>query len=234
MLRSYFGSGISFAIETGMVWKSHRKNPALFFVIVAVMVAIQACAPKQESEVGCNFVLNSIGQRVSWGAQTPVKLLVHESVPAQYNDALKSAAKTWNDLVGRQVIVIDQFGVSGLAEPSKDGLNVIHMMNDWDEDRYRTEQARTSIYWQGAQIVEADIRINDVGFDFSVSSPTPSGYVDFESLMVHEFGHVLGLAHAEIDGSVMAATLARGPSPEALRRNIDPSVDYSNSLACEY
>lgn len=105
---------------------------------------------------------------------------------------------------------------------------MIYWMNQWEDDR-RTEQARTTVYWTGDRIYEADIRINGEFFNFYGGDGAESfSGVDMESLMVHEFGHVLGLSHNDGKGTVMAVTLSSG----TLRRT--PGKDDLDSLRCEY
>lgn len=56
----------------------------------------------------------------------------------------------------------------------------------------------------------------------------PRNLVDFESLVAHELGHVLGLGHVETEGSIMRTKLGSGVMRRGLRR-----VEL-NSLLCGY
>ncbi len=100
-------------------------------------------------------------------------------------------------------------------------------MPTWEAEK-ASEQARTSVYWVGDQIREADIRINAKNFTFY--SETPSGYRDvhLQSLLIHELGHVLGLRHKDDTASVMATYLAS----QTLRINLS-DADKEN-VNCEY
>ncbi len=203
-------------------------------VIIAI---IQACGQIFQPENSCNFVQNSKLQRVSWKDQTPITIFIDESVPEDYYDAILSAIERWERARGRQLF---KYGgvVSGGDSPAKDQQSIIYWSDSWgDGTRCSSrpsspgacEQARTTVYWMGNQINEADMIINDYGFDFSTSEEGESGMVDFESLVVHELGHVLGLSHNEEDaGSVMAKTLANA----RIRR--DPTKEDLDSLSCEY
>jgi len=56
----------------------------------------------------------------------------------------------------------------------------------------------------------------------------PKNLIDFESLVAHELGHVLGLGHVEIEGSIMRSQLGSGVMRRGLRR-----VEL-DSLLCGY
>ena len=212
---------------------SHVRRYLVFsFLAISVVVGLQACGMKPAPQESCNFVQNGDQQRVSWGAQTPVVMLIDSSVPAVFFDSIKDAAAVWNQAVGREIIKIG--GWTNAASTSlPDGVNLIYFQRNWDGER--TEQARTTIYWSGDRIYEADVKINerDFGF-FSGSTPEP-GKIDMESLLIHEFGHVLGLRHMVVAGSVMQPTLSGATvvNPSAgFRRNL--TSDDKNSILCEY
>ncbi|MBX9767453.1 MAG: matrixin family metalloprotease [Bdellovibrionales bacterium] len=217
-----------------------KSKSFVMSVIATVLLGfgLVACGTKLEPEEPCNFVQNSQGQRVSWKGARPIPLYIHESVPPEYHSAIVRAMANWETSVGEPLFRIVGFKTGEVA-PKRDDTNVIYWMNSWQEDR-ANEQARTTIYWVGDEIQEADVYVNDKNFEFfsgdmarCVSSNTtscniPSRQVDFESLLVHEFGHVLGLQHNDAHPSVMATYLR----PEQTRRKIE-SEDVG-SLKCEY
>lgn len=129
--------------------------------------------------------------------------------------------------MGREMFVIEEANVQGPPEPTQDGKSTIYWMDHW-EPELSTQQARTTLYWIGSQIYEADIRVNSANFGFNFDVREPSGFVDLESLLIHELGHVLGLAHDVTPGSVMNIWLNEGQS----RRKFLAS--NLNSLQCEY
>lgn len=202
------------------------RTIATISLLILSGLALQACAGRPSPETSCNFVQNSELQRVSWGSQVPVVLYIDGSVPSEFNDDIKEAAAEWNRQVGREVVKIGGW-VETDGKPAQDGHNVIYYMNTWENDK-ENEQARTTVYWAGDRIYEADVRLNAKDFTFSYGQNFVNTDVDMQSLVLHEFGHVLGLAHSNTSGSVMARSLPNNTDRRVLSEN-----DLS-SIKCEY
>jgi hypothetical protein len=205
------------------------RGELIFIAIAAIIVLMPACARKLKPQESCNFVQNSQQQRLSWKGHLPIPLYVHSSVPGEYYDALDRAVAEYNTKLGegKEIFKIVARGVAGPLDPQRDGYSTIYWFNTWEADRPQ-EQARTTIFWSGTEIFEADIRINASKISYYSGADTNISGVDFDSLLVHELGHVLGLAHNVTTGSVMNIELASNYD----RRKVGP-VDMS-SLKCEY
>lgn len=205
-------------------------------LVLTVALFVQACAPKSQED--CGFVQNVYGERISWKSDVPVIMSLHESVPDSLIPAIRSAAATWARTAGRDIIKIVEYPREmGPLNPHKDGRNVIYFMNTWELNR-ASEQGRTSVYWIGDLIKEADIRLNAADFSFYWNANTlttaakperrGSSPVNIEALVLHEMGHVLGLKHKDNDGSVMATYLSSGDD------RVNLAGTDSTSLQCEY
>lgn len=206
-------------------------------VVLISALLVQACAPKAQED--CGFVQNVYGERISWKGDIPITMYIHSAVPDSMVPAILSAADTWERTAGRKLFnIVTSQRYSGPINPHKDGVNVIYLMNSW-EDNKTSEQGRTSVYWVGDQIKEADIRLNADDFSYywrgqtltsaaKYMGGTGSNPVNIEALVLHEMGHVLGLKHKDGAGSVMATYLAAGDDRVRLA-----GVD-STDLKCEY
>jgi predicted Zn-dependent protease len=197
-------------------------------VSVVLLFFVQACAPKSQEE--CGFVQNVYGERISWKGQLPIVMKIHESVPASYYDAVVQAAESWNKTYGKTLITVDKNNIiTGPVVSMKDTQNVIYFYPTWEANK-TTEQARTSVYWLGDAIKEADIRINAKDFqyyDLALNNKGPSR-INLQALVIHEMGHVLGLKHKDTDSSVMATYLASQSD------RVQIAQTDKKSLSCEY
>lgn len=196
-------------------------------IALAIGLGLQACAPKPNAEEPCNFVQNVYGERISWKTSAPIKLSLHSAFPEKFVPALQQAVYEWELATGRRLFEILPTRISGPIQPRQDGVSVIYWMTSWEADR-STEQGRTSIYWVGDQITEADMRINDKDFNYFIESPQSNRDVHLASLLVHELGHVLGLKHNDGEESVMATYLRSNTVREAV------ALADSSALRCEY
>jgi hypothetical protein len=153
--------------------------------------------------------------------------MVHTNFPSEMLPALNNAIKVWEQTMGRPMFSIVSTNFSGPVPPKQDNTSVVYWLTDWETEK-ATEQARTSVFWIGDVIREADIRINAKDFTFYLDTPQRYNDVHLESLLIHELGHVLGLKHNDATASVMATYL----SSSTVRNKI--SDQDKSDLKCEY
>lgn len=60
------------------------------------------------------------------------------------------------------------------------------------------------------EILDADIEVNSADQAVTGGEPLPATGYDLQSIITHEVGHLLGLAHSRVDGATMEARYDRG------------------------
>jgi hypothetical protein len=209
-----------------------------FFSIILISGLLLSCqkglfgAPEEavlalSAQEPCGYVQNSSGQRVSWKGQLPVMIAVDPQMPAELASSVKNAAEKWNSSTGKKLIEVQTPPAEAFRPQSTDLWNGVYWSTDWPED-LNYQQAITTIRFRGPQILEADVVINNKFFSYYSSEPNSNQQVHMESLMIHEFGHLLGLKHLTSMPTVMWATLTG-----ATKRDVLSEQDLEN-LKCEY
>ena len=254
---------------------------------------LASCATQKEES--CGFVKNGSDHRLSWNNNLPVALWMHPNVPDELKHALYTGAETWEENYNKDFFNIQELPEGSSVVPRRDSRSIIYWDDQWGGNKDKaSEQAKTTIYWMGSQIIDSDIRFNAQDYAYYtnadllgednifaknneqninkqastnnsniinhlvafieqrsfktnvitqasnilpayinlrsdyINGVESSYYIHLESLVIHEFGHVLGLDHNGDDESVMQERL----SARTQRDEIGES-DYNN-IACEY
>jgi len=179
-------------------------------------------------ERSCGFVQNSQGARVSWKGGVPVEFIIDQSVPEQYRVAITTAAEDWNRASGKTFIKISS-QIETSAPWKVEGKNIIYWVTKEGVFTSVTQQAKSLLRWTGTSLADVDILINAMNWKFYLTEPERTADLHLESLMVHEFGHALGLTHQQIQKSVMYMSLGG-----SVIRNVPTQSPDLEGLGCEY
>lgn len=144
-----------------------RPFVVLFFSCAVIGGLFSLRHPKPQTD--CGFVQNVYGQRISWKDKLPIEVEIDSSVPSDLRPSIYRAAKTWETIAGQSLFVFKQNNRKNTG-PNKDKKNGIYFLLNWDSNN-KAEQGRTSVYWAGDEIQEADIRINGSQFAFYDRDP---------------------------------------------------------------
>jgi len=104
--------------------------------------------------------------------------------------------------------------------PSQGHNNVIIFRDDgwpYDDSANAIGYTTLTIHLSTGEIVGADIEINSANFTIVASGTPPAGAYDLASILTHEAGHFLGLAHSVDTNAVMYAFYHPGstaPQPD--------------------
>ena len=157
----------------------------------------------------------------SFQAQGTAKL-----VPEDTKQAILGAFATWSEHacpgggVASIVFSPTEDVQCKLPQANKDGanVNVVFFRDDaWPYRGIDGTLATTTVTYDGdGTIWDADIAVNAAFNDVTLSD-TDAEY-DVPSIVVHEVGHFMGIAHSSNDRALMAPTY----SPGLIRRELDP------------
>jgi hypothetical protein len=139
----------------------------------------------------------------------PVEVFIDNRLSAEQFTAIENAVKTWNAAVSTELVrLVGAIPSPALAQDStpytllNDDTIGIWLANDWSWMKNAEGAAGTTLWCFGEsnnEIAASDIYLNAdhatlAKFPFG-APPEDSTYVDTESLVLHELGHLLGLSH---------------------------------------
>lgn len=128
------------------------------------------------------------------------------------------AFQTWTSVAcgaGAPSIAVSQGGAVPVScstvdyvKGSKNNVNVILFHDDaWPYNDAANTLALTTLTYntETAQILDADMEINTASNDITTTTPVPQNGYDLLSILTHEGGHFLGLAHSGHSDATMYA-----------------------------
>lgn len=197
---------------------SSTTQSRLVFPIVVGAAIFLSTIPAMAFEVS----LTDDGVPVHW-ADPKVDWALNEAFPAgldpvAYKGAILRSYETWN-AVGPEI----DLRYTGLTPDATEGYlrgedntNIVTWETDsWDYEPEALAITLTTFERKSGELLDADILINGVGFDWSVSGEP--GVHDVQNSVTHEVGHLLGLAHS---ADTEATMFGSAPAGEISKRTL--------------
>ncbi|MGE0174123.1 MAG: matrixin family metalloprotease [Oligoflexales bacterium] len=197
----------------------------MFALRLGIVLLVTACGNGQQFEISDEPASQtaSVGATSSAfhnpnGWSQPVLFHLDSEVPEDLHAAIVQAAATWNEAIGHDVIIVD--GTSSLPrsdtlyESLSDNETIVYYEPNWLATTAKPESVIATTIWENengenGNIVRGDIILNAENYYFvdttseDLDFEDPRYFVDTETVVLHEFGHLLGLGHLEDDSSVM-------------------------------
>ncbi len=158
-----------------------------------------------------------------------VSFYIDDTTPDTVIEAAIQAGESWNDAMGREVLTF--VGIAKMPRGDElyssldDTMTMVYYEKNWKSSTGKADTTLATTVWENAngsdRIVKGDIILNGETYHFcdAMKSTEYLGedqdIVDAETVLLHEFGHLLGLDHVEVDDdpdSVMHAKTYIGPN----------------------
>lgn len=129
---------------------------------------------------------------------------------------IEAAFSSWSTLGCKPSITGSYLGTTtdseaGYQKGSSDNQNIIVFRNGTWPYADRNQVALTTLTFRKdiGEILDADIEVNGT-LKLVATDPVPSDGFDLPTVLAHEIGHVLGLAHSSVQGATMFARYTTG------------------------
>ncbi len=195
------------------------------------------------------FSTDNLGRNLSW-AHFPIVLWLQSSMPDKYIESFHTAAQVWEDRFNTNFFDFQRLREKSLvtswisslasffsfdwpiASEEESGKSIIYWDQNLNEDNSYVYVAKTHHDHVESRIIKSTVRINATLYRYYTNTDIANdriGEDDYhlESIIIHELGHVLGLADNDREDSIM------GPfQPKEEIEELE-EFDYRNIL-CEY
>lgn len=200
----------------------------IYVAFISVLIFLNGAviyANNATKNLNCGLFKDSKGREIYWEKRS-VELHFSKNFPVKFRSEVYKAVDAWNAVPSSMKLKVSAVDDDSMT-PALDHENVIYWVTDtWKDDK--VDEAVTTIHHNRGLITEADVSINAKDYKFYSDVYPDDGDVYLESILIHEFGHVLGLDHSNDESNVMYSALAN----HVEKKRVDKGA--ANSLICTY
>lgn len=207
--------------EHGKLTRQGEQIPALNLSVTDVTAVVQtgtltaeqraaAAAAPEEPEVGAHYT--HMGYR--WAtAALPLVFRVNTSYAPStvgvsgFVNGSAAAFETWSNRSNRAI----RWTYGGGTAQTGNGYDGVNSIYWWPINTTNVIALTTCWYTPSTGLAfDCDVQFDPYGYSWSISNSPSSGWLDFESVALHEFGHFAGLAHSHDGGAIMYPYIPKG------------------------
>ena len=173
-----------------------------WFAAPIVLIALVSVLVVGNGRRVSGYVLEGSGY--SWNANTAIVLSLQlgnngqgvlQDGSSDYDVVAANAASLWNGYLGSNIRFITlKSGTGGAGE--SDSMNSVFFSNTFFGQAFGSAVAITSLNSSGGAMTEVDTLVNN-GLSFNSYRGPLQGAIDMRRVLIHEFGHMLGLDHSQ-------------------------------------
>jgi hypothetical protein len=158
-----------------------------------------------------------------------VSFYIDDTAPDAVVEASIKAADSWNDALGREVLTFTAVAKmprgDQLYSSLDDSYTMVYFEENWKATTGKADTTLATTVWENAvgsdRIIKGDVILNGETYHYcdamDISGKLGEGLdiVDAQTVLLHEFGHLLGLDHVDVEEdpeSVMHAKTYIGPN----------------------
>ncbi len=203
------------------------------------LVLVSLCLPLAQGHAQAIPDYGLLGFKMVHSAEDPFRYyidgrMVGQLSAAQVQPQVQAAYATWQ-AVSCAYPAFESLGLSTNnpqivdVRDTQDSFNVTAVWITSNADPYYayalgggTAAAASVPLSYGGTLYQCDIYLNAVDYQFAFQTPTPAGFLDLQTLILHEVGHCLGLGHSDEWDDVMWPSAGVGAQRRALtQRDVD-------------
>lgn len=189
-------------------------------------ILVTSCGPQRIDRQDCGFYMEH-KRRIGWANSSfPIVFYIDDSVPKEFILQITEAAEEWEKVTDKHFFIFttNKPVATFIQDILELSVNTISASTELES----TTNAVTKFNWVFPYLINADIVINLTDKSWDLDDDINPGMTSLKGVMMHEFGHALGLRHNENDNTSIMYPYSKTGQPMLMNE-----TDISN-INCHY